>query len=388
MSSASPSSVAGASSSRAIATCRTRSVSSGVRPRRRADRLGPGPGRGDRGRRRHRRVPRVRAPLPRGWARRSAASSTTVRRSCTSPGCAGRGPSCWRRRTSTCSSSATSSARRPRPPARWSPSTSPVIDTDRRLGHVPGRPEEAASTCKTTLYKERKLRRELRGRRLRVRPGQGLRAAAPARGLEVRSSTGAAAGPNLFARRGVVDLLDLLANSDAQEGLRAVALLVAGRRPARRHRPQPDLRDGLRRMVRRARPRVRPSSRPGRSARCGRSRPRSTSASRLIDLARGDEGYKDTLKTGDTSVATGYVARPSGRAFAYQAGRAAGGQGPHLRAHAPAGPRRRPRHAGQGRRGPGSRHPPPLTLASFGAVLGRRPTGFCTERSQVVTAPR
>jgi CelD/BcsL family acetyltransferase involved in cellulose biosynthesis len=40
-----------------------------------------------------------------------------------------------------------------------------------------------------------------------------------------------------------------------------------------------------------------------------------------IDLARGDEGYKDTLKTGDTSVATGYVARPSGRALAYQAAR-------------------------------------------------------------------
>jgi CelD/BcsL family acetyltransferase involved in cellulose biosynthesis len=40
-----------------------------------------------------------------------------------------------------------------------------------------------------------------------------------------------------------------------------------------------------------------------------------------IDLARGDETYKHTLKTGDTTVATGYVARPSGRALAYQVGR-------------------------------------------------------------------
>ncbi len=38
-----------------------------------------------------------------------------------------------------------------------------------------------------------------------------------------------------------------------------------------------------------------------------------------VDLARGDEGYKDTLKTGDTELATGYVSRFSGSALAYQA---------------------------------------------------------------------
>jgi CelD/BcsL family acetyltransferase involved in cellulose biosynthesis len=40
-----------------------------------------------------------------------------------------------------------------------------------------------------------------------------------------------------------------------------------------------------------------------------------------IDLARGDETYKHTLKTGDVPVATGFVNRPTGRAFAYHAGR-------------------------------------------------------------------
>jgi len=38
-----------------------------------------------------------------------------------------------------------------------------------------------------------------------------------------------------------------------------------------------------------------------------------------IELSRGDEQYKDTLKTGDRTVATGFVARRSPRALAYQA---------------------------------------------------------------------
>jgi len=37
-----------------------------------------------------------------------------------------------------------------------------------------------------------------------------------------------------------------------------------------------------------------------------------------IDLARGDESYKHTLKTGDEPVASGYVTRPSRHAFAYE----------------------------------------------------------------------
>ena len=38
-----------------------------------------------------------------------------------------------------------------------------------------------------------------------------------------------------------------------------------------------------------------------------------------IDLSRGDEGYKDNLKTGDGEVATGYLARRSARAAVYEA---------------------------------------------------------------------
>jgi len=40
---------------------------------------------------------------------------------------------------------------------------------------------------------------------------------------------------------------------------------------------------------------------------------------RCIDLSRGDEKYKDTLKTDDRLLATGFVARHSPRALAYQA---------------------------------------------------------------------
>jgi CelD/BcsL family acetyltransferase involved in cellulose biosynthesis len=38
-----------------------------------------------------------------------------------------------------------------------------------------------------------------------------------------------------------------------------------------------------------------------------------------VDLARGDESYKHTLKTDDVPVATGFLSRRSGPSLAYQA---------------------------------------------------------------------
>lgn len=195
---------------------------------------------------------------------------------------------------------------------------SPVIDTgdgwDEYLAGL-----RKHKHAKTTLYKERKLRREFEDVVFESGPAKDcaqLRQLVAWKSAQYRRS----GWPNLFARRGVVDLLDLLANSHAQEGLRAVAssLRIDGRLVATdlsltsetvfagwfgaHDTEYAQFSPGSIRTLRT----VEAAFELGVEA---------------IDLARGDEGYKDTLKTGDTSVATGYVARPSGRAFAYRAAR-------------------------------------------------------------------
>jgi CelD/BcsL family acetyltransferase involved in cellulose biosynthesis len=195
---------------------------------------------------------------------------------------------------------------------------SPVVDTrdgwDAYLASI-----RSSKAAKTTLYKERKLRRDLADVRFESGPAKDfaqLRQLVAWKSAQYRRS----GWPNLFARRGVIDVLDLLAHSDAQEGLRAVAssLRVDGRLVATdlsltsetvfagwfgAHDPE--------------------FSRysPG-SIRTLRTIEAAFEIGvEVVDLARGDEAYKHTLKTGDVPVATGFVTRPSGRALAYQAGR-------------------------------------------------------------------
>jgi CelD/BcsL family acetyltransferase involved in cellulose biosynthesis len=195
---------------------------------------------------------------------------------------------------------------------------SPVIDTldgwDAYLRRI-----TASKTAKTTFYKERKLRRDQTDVRFETGPAKDLaqlRQLVGWKSAQYRRS----GWPNLFARRGVVDLLDLLANSDAQEGLRAVAssLRVDGKLVATdlsltsetvfagwfgAHDPEYSRYS------------------PGAIRTLRTIEAAFELGVETIDLARGDETYKHTLKTGDTTVATGYVARPSGRALTYQAGR-------------------------------------------------------------------
>ena len=124
--------------------------------------------------------------------------------------------------------------------------------------------------------------------------------------------------PDLFARRGVRDLLDVLAE-DPEDGLHAVAsslhidgvliatdlsltsdTVFAGWFAA--HDPEwARFSPGAIRTLRTV------------EAAFDRD-------VTWLDLSRGDESYKDTLKTGDCQVATGFLARPSARALVYQAG--------------------------------------------------------------------
>jgi CelD/BcsL family acetyltransferase involved in cellulose biosynthesis len=175
-----------------------------------------------------------------------------------------------------------------------------------------------SKNVKTTLYKERKLKRELPDVRFEFGPAKDcaqIRQLVAWKSQQYRRS----GWPNLFAKRGVTDLLDVLA-SDSEPGLRAVgsSLYVDGRLTATdlsltsdtvfagwfaAHDPDPD---------------------------CARFSPGAIRTLRtveaafdlgvsVVDLSRGDEGYKDTLKTGDGEVATGYIARPSTRTFMYEA---------------------------------------------------------------------
>jgi CelD/BcsL family acetyltransferase involved in cellulose biosynthesis len=194
---------------------------------------------------------------------------------------------------------------------------SPIIDTadgwDAYLKKVKSRKH-----VKTTLYKERKLRREYDDVVFESGPAKDcaqLRQLIAWKSQQYRRS----GWPNLFARRGVTDLLDLLSNSDSQEGLKAVAssLRVDGRLIATdlslasetvfagwfgAHDPEYG------------------AFSPGSIRTLRTVEAAFDQGVEWLDLARGDESYKHTLKTGDAEVATGYVSRPSSRTFTYQAG--------------------------------------------------------------------
>lgn len=192
---------------------------------------------------------------------------------------------------------------------------SPVIDTaggwDGYLGQV-----RARKHAKTTLYKERKLRREHADVAFESGPAKDF--AALHQLIAWKSAQYRRSGwPDLFARRGVTELLHLLATGSDQEDLRAVAssLRVDGRIIAT------DL--SL------ASETVFAGWFGAHDLEYSRYSPGSIRTLRTIeaafdlgvdaiDLARGDETYKHTLKTGDEQVATGYVARPSRHAFAYE----------------------------------------------------------------------
>jgi len=174
-----------------------------------------------------------------------------------------------------------------------------------------------SKNIKTILYKERKLRREFEDVRFESGPAKDcgqLRRLVAWKSQQYRRS----GWPDLFARRGVRDLLEVLAG-DPEDGLQAVgsSLHLDGQLVATdlsltsdtvfagwfaAHDPE--------------------------YARCspGAIRTLRTVEAAFdhgvtwLDLSRGDESYKDTLKTGDTEVATGFLARPSARSFVYQAG--------------------------------------------------------------------
>jgi CelD/BcsL family acetyltransferase involved in cellulose biosynthesis len=195
------------------------------------------------------------------------------------------------------------------------PVSAPVIDTAVGWDDYLGR-RKKTKTVKTILYKERKLRREHEDVLFRSGPAKDcaeLRRLVAWKSQQYRRS----GWPDPFARRGVVELLDLLAE-DREAGLHAVgsSLHLDGRLVATdlslttdtvfsgwfaAHDPE--------------------------LARCSPGAIRTLRTVEaafdrgveLVDLSRGDESYKDTLKTGDGEVATGYVARPSVRAYAFQA---------------------------------------------------------------------
>jgi CelD/BcsL family acetyltransferase involved in cellulose biosynthesis len=191
----------------------------------------------------------------------------------------------------------------------------PVIDTGAGWDDYLGRLKKT-KTVKTILYKERKLRREHEDVLFRSGPAKDcaeLRRLVAWKSQQYRRS----GWPDPFARRGVVDLLDLLAE-DRDAGLHAVgsSLHIDGVLVATdlslttdavfsgwfaAHDPE------LARFS------------PGAIRTLRTVEAAFDRGVELIDLSRGDESYKDTLKTGDTAVATGFVARPSTRAYAYQA---------------------------------------------------------------------
>jgi CelD/BcsL family acetyltransferase involved in cellulose biosynthesis len=191
----------------------------------------------------------------------------------------------------------------------------PMIDTGVGWDDYLSR-RKKTKTVKTILYKERKLRREHEDVLFRSGPAKDcaeLRQLVAWKSQQYRRS----GWPDVFARRGVVDLLELLAE-DREPGLRAVgsSLHIDGRLVATdlsittdtvfagwfaAHDPElARFSPGAIRTLRTV------EAAFDRGVSC-------------IDLSRGDESYKDTLKTSDGEVATGFVARPSARATAYQA---------------------------------------------------------------------
>ncbi len=191
----------------------------------------------------------------------------------------------------------------------------PIIDTgigwDEYLGRV-----KKSKNIKTTLYKERKLRREFEDVRFESGPAKDctqIRQLVAWKSQQYRRS----GWSDVFARRGVTELLDVLA-SDNEEGLHAVgsSLSIDGELVATdlsltsdtvfagwfaAHDPEhAKYSPGAIRTLRTV------EAAFDRGVSC-------------IDLSRGDEGYKDNLKTGDGQVATGFFSRSSARATAYQA---------------------------------------------------------------------
>jgi CelD/BcsL family acetyltransferase involved in cellulose biosynthesis len=174
-----------------------------------------------------------------------------------------------------------------------------------------------SKNIKTILYKERKLKREVPD--VRFVSGPAKDSDAVRRLVAWKSQQYRRSGwPDLFARRGVRELLDVLA-SDPEDGLRAVgsSLHIDGRLVATDlsltsdtvfagwfAAYDPELARASVGAIRTLRTIEAAFDR-------GVDR---------IDLSRGDESYKDTLKTGDGQVATGFVARRSARSAVYQAG--------------------------------------------------------------------
>ncbi len=191
----------------------------------------------------------------------------------------------------------------------------PVIDTapgwDAYLQRI-----KQSKNVKTTLYKERKLRRELPDVLFESGPAKDraqLRQLVVWKSQQYRRS----GWPDVFARRGVTDLLDVL-TSDSEAGLHAVgsSLRVDGRLVATDLSLASDtVFAGWFAAHDPAYSRFSPGAiRTLRTIEAAFDR-----GVLLVDLSRGDEAYKDTLKTGDAEIATGYVSRSSGRAIAYQA---------------------------------------------------------------------
>jgi CelD/BcsL family acetyltransferase involved in cellulose biosynthesis len=195
------------------------------------------------------------------------------------------------------------------------PVAAPIIDTapgwDAYLGE-----RRKHKTVKTTLYKERKLRREFDD--VLFESGPAKERAQLHRLVEWKSRQYRRSGwPDLFARRGVTQLLEVLASGD-EPGLLAVAssLRIDGQLVATdlslttdtvfagwfaAH--DPDF------------ARFSPGAiRTLRTVEAAFDRGVS-----WIDLSRGDERYKDALKTGARELASGYLSRSTARALLFQA---------------------------------------------------------------------
>ncbi len=191
----------------------------------------------------------------------------------------------------------------------------PVIDTragwDAYLEHI-----KKSKNVKTTLYKERKLRRDFDDVLFESGPAKDcaqLHQLVAWKSQQYRRSGWA----DPFARRRVTELLDVLA-SDCEEGLRAVgsSLRIDG------HLVATDLSlttDGVFAGWFAAHDPDWARSSPGAIRTLRTVEAAFDLGVVVVDLSRGDERYKDTLKTDDTPVATGFVSRPSMRAVAFQA---------------------------------------------------------------------
>jgi CelD/BcsL family acetyltransferase involved in cellulose biosynthesis len=175
---------------------------------------------------------------------------------------------------------------------------------------------KASKSVKTTLYKERKLRRDHDDVLFESGPaksGRALRQLVAWKSEQYRRS----GWPDPFARHGVGELLEVLA-ARADDGVRAVgsSLRIDG--------------DLVATDLSLASDTVFAGWFAAHDPEWARVSPGAIRTLRTVeaafdlgvvslDLSRGDESYKDSLKTGDAEVATGFVARPTARALAFQA---------------------------------------------------------------------